>query len=221
MTPFPAGLRPACFLCFTVMAALFGRAEASSDSIFSVSVSKPFFNPTEHQEVDVLFATRQAGSAQVLIVDRDGYLVRRLVSARQLEPGTHAISWDGKDDAGLVVADEAYSLRIGLDTAGSSDDYFPAALPSRATMNASAALILLLLLTGSSDGPKIICEAPKAVAGSQLELTCHNKANRDLAIYKHSLPWFNPFTLEISAKTLSSPPTPLRILKTISDPIPR
>ncbi len=48
-----------------------------------------------------------AGRVQVLICDLDGYVVRHLLD-RQLEAGSHSVSWDGLDDQGQAVAGGAY-----------------------------------------------------------------------------------------------------------------
>jgi hypothetical protein len=69
-----------------------------------------FFNPTVGQQLQIRIRADEPLSAELWVVDRDGVPIRDL--------GTHAIDgelsieWDGRDDAGTIVPDEAYSLRI-------------------------------------------------------------------------------------------------------------
>jgi hypothetical protein len=93
-----------------------------------VSITRPFFNPALGQKIGVSFNLDRAGSLTVLILDRDGYLVRRLVSGQTVQPGKQAFDWDGRDDKGHVVPDEAYSLKIDLAGARKTASYFPARL---------------------------------------------------------------------------------------------
>src|SRR5712692_317884 len=75
----------------------------------------------------VSFDLAQAGKLTVLILDRDGYLVRKLVMGKAIEKGKLALEWNGRDDGGEVVPDEAYSLRIELlHHGGKPAIYFPA-----------------------------------------------------------------------------------------------
>ena len=85
---------------------------ADSSLIKSVAVSKPFFNPTIGQSIRVDLEVSAPGSISILILDRDGYPVRRLVSAQPIQAGKVGYEWNGRDEAGAVVPDEAYSLKI-------------------------------------------------------------------------------------------------------------
>lgn len=98
--------------------------------IGTVTVSKPFFNPALDQRITVSCAPAAAGSLSILILDRDGYPVRSLVLNRPVQPGPVAVDWDGRDDQGVVVPDEAYSLKIDLTAEGKATTYFPAQEPA-------------------------------------------------------------------------------------------
>src|SRR5512132_4418759 len=89
-------------------------ADRAESAISDVSVSRPFFNPSLGQKVGISFALAQPGNLTVQILDRDGYPVRKLVSGKAVEKGKQALDWDGRGDAGEVVSDEAYSLKIDL-----------------------------------------------------------------------------------------------------------
>lgn len=117
---------------FTALAGPQARAlagAAGASAIASVSVSKPFFNPTMRQKIAIQVAAEKPGSLNVLILDRDGYLVRKLVSDQPVETETLWYQWDGRDDGGQVVPDEAYSLKIDLRGPGFAHSYFPASAP--------------------------------------------------------------------------------------------
>ncbi len=58
----------------------------------------------------------------VRILDRDGFVVRTIASGGEITPGKVGYTWDGRDDSGQVVTDEAYSLRIVLNTPDSTAD---------------------------------------------------------------------------------------------------
>src|SRR5258708_19266812 len=73
--------------------------------------------------VTIYFARR--GHTTIVIVDRDGYPVRTLAKAQAVD-GSLSLGWDGRDDSGQLVADEAYSLKIDWRGAEGGDTYFPA-----------------------------------------------------------------------------------------------
>lgn len=83
---------------------------AEAAVISAVAVSPPFFNPTLGQVEAIRFHLAKPGPVAVTLLDRDLFPIRTYhVTA---EAGDVATSWDGRDDEGNVVPDEAYSLRI-------------------------------------------------------------------------------------------------------------
>lgn len=97
--------------------------------ITSVSVSRPFFNPSLGQKVQISVALAHGGSLTVQLLDRDGYAVRKLVSDRKAEKGKFSCDWDGRDEKGETVPDEAYSLKVDFAVGGKISTYFPAISP--------------------------------------------------------------------------------------------
>jgi hypothetical protein len=85
--------------------------------------------------ITVDFARR--GMASALVVDRDGFPVRTLAKSQPVS-GAVSFGWDGRDDAGEVVADEAYSVRVEWRSGGMSDVYFPADAPAKMQRVASS-----------------------------------------------------------------------------------
>jgi FlgD Ig-like domain len=69
----------------------------------------------ETQSADIEFRVREADQLTVAIVDADGEVVRTLVADRDYDPGSVALSWDGRDDEGNVVEDGSYRPRVHLD----------------------------------------------------------------------------------------------------------
>jgi hypothetical protein len=118
------------FLAIALVSGACGLFAAEAPAIHSVTVSKAFFNPTLGQSVDFSFAVEGEGLLTISILDRDGFLVRTLVRGKPAEHGGQAFGWDGKDERGVVVPDEAYSLKIDLARGGASvATYFPANEP--------------------------------------------------------------------------------------------
>lgn len=89
-------------------------------------MSAPFFNPSLGQDVAITFVAPVAGSLTATVVDRDGYRLRYLARQERIAAGQHVIPWNGKDDAGAVVPDEAYSLKLDLVAGNRHLVYFPA-----------------------------------------------------------------------------------------------
>jgi hypothetical protein len=133
---------------------LAGEAKGSG-SITGVGVSRPFFNPSLGQKIEISFAVDKAGTLDVLILDRDGYLVRKLVSGKKAEKGPVTLEWDGRDERFDAVPDEAYSLKIDLASDAGADSFFPAneiaqPLPPRAALYDRLTGIISYKLPGPS-----------------------------------------------------------------------
>lgn len=103
---------------------------ANQSAISDVALSRQFFNPSLGQKIRISLVAGSAGSLSILILDRDGYPVHQLLSDRTVQPGTVGFEWDGRNDRGEVVPDEAYSLKIDLAAGGETSSYFPANHPT-------------------------------------------------------------------------------------------
>jgi flagellar hook assembly protein FlgD len=130
-------LLTAAFVLLTTPAA---RALLPSESaIRDVSVSRAFFNPSLGQKIHISLTAGESGRLNLWILDRDGYLVRKLVSNHLITTGKVGFDWDGRDDRGAVVPDEAYSMKIDLVSSSGASSFFPAnAIPEM--LNAGRAL---------------------------------------------------------------------------------
>lgn len=100
-------------------------APARTMSVISgVRTSPAFFNPSIGQRAEISCTLARAGEIAVEILDRDRFVVRKL--ARQASrPGTILVVWDGRDDAGLTVPDEAYTSRISFSGDGATESFDP------------------------------------------------------------------------------------------------
>jgi FlgD Ig-like domain len=105
------------------------RIAGSASAIGTVSLQRETFNPTAGDTVDLSVTFRMAGNASVRVVDRDGFVVRTIAAMRPVQ-GSCSFHWDGRDDGGRTVADEAYAFRIEWVNAKSRELWFPADRPS-------------------------------------------------------------------------------------------
>lgn len=90
--------------------------------IHEVTVSPPFFNPMLGESARVAFKAERAGRVTLQVLDRDRFPVRTL-PARSVKAGGVALAFDGRDDEGAVLPDEAYSIRLEF-TDGTAREVF-------------------------------------------------------------------------------------------------
>jgi hypothetical protein len=102
---------------------------AGTQQIGNVSLQREAFNPKAGESVDLAVTFQKAGRASVQVVDRDGFVVRTIAAAKPVQ-GSCSFAWDGRDEMGRVVADEAYAFRIEFVYAKERDLWFPADQPS-------------------------------------------------------------------------------------------
>ena len=122
-------------ICIVVLIAGVANA-ASQTSIRSVKLDRVSLNLAAGEVLTLTVDFARSGTTSILVVDRDGYSVRTLAKAHPVNAGTLSLAWDGRDDNGVIVADEAYSFKIDWRSAGQRDTYFPADIPQ--PMNAIA-----------------------------------------------------------------------------------
>ncbi|HEX3126332.1 MAG TPA: hypothetical protein VH394_03290 [Thermoanaerobaculia bacterium] len=88
-----------------------------------VTTAPTFFNPRLGQSGQIRLSASRPGNVTVEILDRDRFVVRTL-GPLPVERET-VTRWDGKDDAGEVVPDEAYTVRARFVSAGDELVYDP------------------------------------------------------------------------------------------------
>lgn len=115
--------------CLILLVSMFGAAAQAADCVVcEVSVSSATLNTSSGDSVELRFETTTPGEVSVRVLDRDGFVVRKLYPhSQRLIAGSQSVRWDGKDDAGIPVADEAYSFYIELRAHEQVHSYLPAA----------------------------------------------------------------------------------------------
>lgn len=113
-------------LRISAIALLFSAASVMASVIEHAAVSRSTMNPTLGDVVSLTATFARAGSVTVQVVDRDGFPTRFLAQSVPTPRGSMTFSWDGRDEQGDIVADEAYSFRIDWSDASSHETYFPA-----------------------------------------------------------------------------------------------
>ncbi len=142
---------------------------AEALQIKDVSIDKTVFNPTAGQHLDISFRLDTEASVTALVLDADLFPVATLADARLCRPGVTVLRWNGRDDAGAVVPNEAYTVRIEAVTdlgvksvfdsasvsGGESIGYFPVEMDRSAgrIRFTTATAVRVQLLAGIVDGP--------------------------------------------------------------------
>ena len=76
------------------------------------------FQPSRGDRLEVPVVLGVPGRVRLEVLTGDGDTVRVVEGQKQLPAGTHALTWDGKDDKGTVVPDEAYHLVLRCECEG-------------------------------------------------------------------------------------------------------
>lgn len=80
-----------------------------------VSVTPIEFQPSAGQKAKIQYTLSKQGTVTLDLYSPDGDRVRTLSSKRFSAAGTHDIEWDGRDDKGQIVPDEAYQPVLTCD----------------------------------------------------------------------------------------------------------
>ena len=96
--------------------------------IQKISVSSTSLNLSSGETLTLHVLAKRPAHLQIQIIDRDGYVIRTLPPKHGIA-GDNAFVWNGDDDEGRAVPDEAYSLRVVADDG--ADEYIPAARAGR------------------------------------------------------------------------------------------
>lgn len=111
----------------TILAAALcaNREVEAKNSIQSVSVRPEFFNPSLGQTSTLSVHLSVPSAVTLRILDRDNYVIRSLPPV-SLPAGESNLTWDGKDESGAVVPNEAYCVNLrALATDGTKSEYAP------------------------------------------------------------------------------------------------
>ncbi len=111
--------RAVIFFAASLCAVSLGAAE-----IGPVKLEKTEFSPALGQKLKIAFRTERAGKVKVEIYTSDWDTIKT-IEAGPLAPGTHSVVWDGTDDDGETVPDEAYIPLFRLETPEGNFSYDP------------------------------------------------------------------------------------------------
>jgi hypothetical protein len=106
------------------LAAVFAvhRIEARGGPVGEPSVTTPFISPNGdgvQDTAEIALTTRERERITIDILDRDEHVARRLRDRVRVD-GRYRARWDGRDDAGDLVDDGTYVVRIRRDGDGRS-----------------------------------------------------------------------------------------------------
>jgi hypothetical protein len=116
-----ASTRICVLLARTAVVALLGFASPLAAEL-TVTTSPAFFNPSIGRTAQIRVASPLPGEIGVEILDRDRLPIRTIGPVK-LEAIVD-VSWDGKDDSGVVVPNEAYSVRIRFSGPGGKQELY-------------------------------------------------------------------------------------------------
>lgn len=101
------------------------EGDAVDRSITAPSIDAGSFNPSLGQTSRLEFQAARAGEVRSSVLDRDAFVIRRL-PAMKVTAGKNTVTWDGKDDSGVVVPDDVYTFRLEFSDGKVSETYDPA-----------------------------------------------------------------------------------------------
>jgi flagellar hook assembly protein FlgD len=94
------------------------RVLRSEDDIVNTVVLTAELDPSG-EPAEIRFNTTVAdANADVFVIDGEEQRVRALQEGEPLDAGEHVFTWDGRDDAGNVVPEDEYGLRVVLNDEG-------------------------------------------------------------------------------------------------------
>ncbi len=85
-------------------------ASANTFSLENVKIDKQILRPGE--EVNISFRLTEDAKTTIQIYSPDYDVIRSLMDRQKRPAGTNSVIWDGRDDSGNVVPDEAYLVSI-------------------------------------------------------------------------------------------------------------
>jgi hypothetical protein len=99
-----------CIILLIVMPTAAGGSPG--EAIGSVVLSTDSFNPTRGEKLRLAYNLAQSDRVTIRIYDPDGGLVRTLIEEAPRQSGKQEEAWDGRDDDGLLVPNEAFMFTV-------------------------------------------------------------------------------------------------------------
>jgi hypothetical protein len=97
------------------------RLKQTPRLVQTLSVTEVYSPKIPYRKAGIRIRLKRTDDATVSILDEDGNVVHRLVRNRRYRAGQAVqLLWDGRDDAGEIVPDGSYRVRVGLRRQGRS-----------------------------------------------------------------------------------------------------
>lgn len=81
-----------------------------AENIRFLPYKKNEFSPILKEKIAIRFSLAVKSIVNIEIYTPDGVLIRTLTTGKAVKKGEHTLEWDGKDNEGTVVPDEAYNV---------------------------------------------------------------------------------------------------------------
>ena len=95
-----------------IVALLLSSSLFAKDIVSFTPYKKSEFSPARKQSFDIPFVLKEKAKVNVHIYTPDGNLIRTISSNKALANGNNSLTWDGKDNTGIIVPDEAYTVKL-------------------------------------------------------------------------------------------------------------
>ena len=99
---------------------LFRHCLCGKHSIF-LPYKKNEFSPVLNEKFTIPFELSTPGSVHAEIYSPDGVLIRTLSTTTSTKKAKYSLEWDGKDENGIVVPDEAYNVVLKATVNGKNE----------------------------------------------------------------------------------------------------
>jgi FlgD Ig-like domain len=151
------------------------RSTPIVDQVFYKRYLAPTCDDCKNKRVTFYFAPRNAGHVSATVVDDAGDDVKTLVSDRRLSRRRHRYVWDGRSDAGTLVPDGVYHLRVTLRDQGRS-----VTSPLRLIVDTKPPRPRVVVITP----PQILPGAPGALGRARIRFRGRSFAKPVIQIYR-------------------------------------
>ena len=98
----------------------------ANNIITEVKVEQAEFSPLNGEKAQILFSLAREAAVTLHVYNFDNYLVATPLDKKVCTPGTNTVFWNGRNEEGKVVADDAYYFTVeAVDKFGGRELYNP------------------------------------------------------------------------------------------------
>ncbi|MCB2263770.1 MAG: hypothetical protein LGR52_12670 [Candidatus Thiosymbion ectosymbiont of Robbea hypermnestra] len=106
------GIVSLVFLLIAMASVIAFADESAEKTLADVRLDQGAFNPSDGQTLDLSYTLAESTQVEIRIFDPDGGLIRTLADDAAQAAGRVQHTWDGRDDSGKIVPDEAYTFVV-------------------------------------------------------------------------------------------------------------